>query len=182
MIIISFINFQSTWSTTININEYRWARTQHFLQDWRAQQRLRSGCIFAKAHQSSFSAWWCFGSLPTVFSTSLRKAFFFCLPSCFKRKHFVLIRNHLSFLILIFLSNIYSKIIYTAKKNGLTYYANSIVKWFFGFFVWENIFYFSSLSLNYSYFTTILWKFQKNWICEKYWKSASKLLILQISV
>ena len=110
-----------------------------------AQQRFRSGCIFAKAHQSSISAWWCFGSLSIVFS--LRKAFFFCLPSCFKRKHFVLIEHILSETICLFwflsscpiftvklhiqpkkwsylLCKFYSKVIFGLRKYFLFFFAH----------------------------------------------------------
>ena len=65
-------------------------------------------------------------------------------------------------------------------KIGLTY-AISIVKWFFGIFVCENMFYFSFLILNYWCLTTILWQFHKKWTSGTYWKSASNLPTLQIS-
>ena len=75
--------------------------------------------------------------------------------------------------------------IFTLKLNlrlkVVLTYAISIVKWFFGNFVWENIFYFPLLNSNFWCFTTILWKFQKNWTSETSWKSGSKLPTLQIS-
>ena len=54
------------------------------------------------------------------------------------------------------------------------------VEFLFWIFVYENIFYFALLNLNYWCFTTILWKFQKIEQAELV-KSASKLPTLQIS-
>ena len=84
------------------------------------------------------------------------------------------------FSVSVFCSQIFTVKLNLRPKIGLTY-AISIVKWFFGVFVYENIFYFSLLNLNYWCFTTILWKFQKNWTSGTCWKSASKLPTLQIS-
>ena len=116
----------------------------------------------------------------TVLSTSLGKTFF--------AWRFILNENILFWLTIsnqnpfVFSVSVFCSQICTLKLNlrpniGPTY-AISIVKWFFGIFVWENIFYFSSLNLNFWCFTTILWKFQKNWTC---WKSGPKLPTLQIS-
>ena len=94
-----------------------------------------------------------------VLSTFLGKTFF--------AWRFILNEN-----ILFWLTMSYQKphksYIFTVKLNlrqkiCLTYAISFIVKWFFGVFVKENIFYFSLLNLNYWCFTTILWKFQKNW-------------------
>ena len=119
----------------------------------------------------------------TVLSTSLGKTFFawrFILNknilfslTIFNQKPFV-------FSVSVFCSQLFTVKLNLRPKIGLTY-AISIVKWFFGVFVWENIFYFSLLNLNYWCFTTILWKFQKNWTSRSCWKSASKLPTLQIS-
>ena len=84
------------------------------------------------------------------------------------------------FSVSVFCSQIFTVKLNLRPKIGLTY-TISIVKWFFGVFVYENIFYFSLLNLNYWCFTTILWKFQKNWTNGTCWKSASKLPTLQIS-
>ena len=78
----------------------------------------------------------------------------------------------------VFSVSVYCSQIFIIKLNlrpkiGLTYVI-SIVKWFFGFFVSENIFHFSLLDLNYWCFTTTLWKFQKQRQAE-HWKSATKL-------
>ena len=107
----------------------------------------------------------------------------FCLAFHLKWKYFVLIDYIVSETICLFcfcvlFSNMYPKIKFIAKTwSDLC----NLVKWFFGIFVLVNIFYFSLLNLNYWCFTTILWKFQKNWTSETHWKSASKLPTLQIS-
>ena len=104
----------------------------------------------------------------TVLSTSLGKTFF--------AWHFILNENILFWLTLsyqkpfVFSVSVFDFQICTRKLNlspeiGLPY-AISIVKWFFGIFVLVNIVYFSLLNLNYWCFTTILWKFQKNWTSE----------------
>ena len=104
----------------------------------------------------------------TVLSTSLRKTFF--------AWRFILNENILFWLTIsyqkpfVFSVSVFYFQICPLKLNlspeiGLTY-AISIVKWFFGIFVLVNIFYFSLLNLNYWCFTTILWKFQKNWTSE----------------
>ena len=122
-------------------------------------------------------------SLPTVLSTSLGKTFF--------AWHFILNENILFWLTtsnqkpFIFSVSVICSQIFTVKLNlwpkiGLTY-AISIVKWFLEFFVFEYIFYFSLLNLNYWCFTTIFWKFQKNLTSGTCWKSASKSPTLQIS-
>ena len=80
----------------------------------------------------------------------------------------------------VFCSQIFTLKLNLRLKVGLTY-AISLVKWFFGIFVKENIFYFPLLNLNYWCFSTILWKFQKNWTSGTIWKSRSKLPTLQIS-
>ena len=108
----------------------------------------------------------------------------FCLAFYFKWKYFVLIDHILSeniclFCFCVLFSNIYTKM-NLRPKVGLTY-AISVVKWFFGIFVLENMFYFSLLTFNDWCSTTILWKFQKIWTRETCWKSGSKLPTLQIS-
>ena len=108
-----------------------------------------------------------------------------CLAFYFKWKYFVLVDVHilsetiylLCFCVLF--SNIYAKINVTAKSWADL--CNFCSKEIFWNFVWENIFYFSLLNLNYWCFTTILWKFQKNWTSGTCWKSGSKLPTLQIS-
>ena len=119
----------------------------------------------------------------TVLSTSLGKTVF--------AWRFILNENILFWLTIsnqkpfVFFVSVFCSQIFTVKLNlrpkiSLTY-AISIVKWFFGVFVWENILYFSLLNLNYWCFTTIVWKFKKNWTSGTCWKSASKLPTLQIS-
>ena len=104
----------------------------------------------------------------------------FCLAFYLKWNYFVLIDHILSkpFVVSVFRSQIYTLKLNLRPKIGLTY-AISIVKWLFGIFVLENIFYFSlNNDLNNWWYITIFWKFQKNWIRRTCWKSASKLSTL----
>ena len=55
------------------------------------------------------------------------------------------------------------------------------VKWILGIFVYEFFLYLFLLNLNYWCFTTILWKFQKNWMSWTCWKSVSKFPTQHIS-
>ena len=93
----------------------------------------------------------------------------FCLAFYFKWKYFVLTDHILSETICLFyfcvlFSNIYTKIKFTAKNwSDLCNFCSKVI---FFIFVLVNIFYFSLLNLNYWCFTTILWKFQKNWTSE----------------
>ena len=113
----------------------------------------------------------------TVLSTSLGKTFF---AWCFILNENILFWLTISyqkpfvFYVSVFCSKISTQKLKLRPKVGLTY-AISTVKWFFGIFVWENIFYFSLLNLNYWCFTTILWKFQKNWTSGTCWNFGSKL-------
>ena len=84
------------------------------------------------------------------------------------------------FYVPVFCSRIFTQKLRLRPKVVLTY-AISIVKWFFGIFVYENIFFFSLLNFNYWCLTTILWKFQKNWTSRICWKSGSNLPTLHIS-
>ena len=108
----------------------------------------------------------------------------FCLPFYFKRRYFVLTDHILSETICLFgfcvlFSNMYPKIKFTAKNWSDL--CNSYSKVIFFNFCLRKYFYFSLLNLNYWYFTTALWKFQKNWTSGTYWKFVSKLPTLQIS-
>ena len=109
----------------------------------------------------------------------------FCLAFYFKWKYFVLTDHILSETIslsyfCVLFSNIYTKIKFKAKSwSDLCNFYSKVI--FFGIFVYENIFYFPLLNLNYWCFTTILWKFQKNWTSGTSWKFGSKLPTLQIS-
>ena len=138
-------------------------------------------CFFL--HSSLFLS---FLSSATVLSTSLGKTFF--------AWHFILNENILFWLTIfyqkpfVFSVSVFCSLMSTLKFNlrpkiGLTY-AISIVKWVcffcFVFFIWENILYFSLLNSNYWCFTTVLWKFQKNWTSRTCWKSASKCLLYRI--
>ena len=120
---------------------------------------------------------------PTVLSTSLRKTFF---AWHFNSNENLLIWLTISyqkpfvFSVSVFYSQIFTLKLSLWPKIGLAF-AISILKWFFGIFVWENIFHFSLLNLNYWCFGTILWKFQKNRTSGPCWKSSSKLPSLQIS-
>ena len=85
----------------------------------------------------------------------------FCLPFYLKWKYFVLTDHILSETICLFcfcvlFSNIYPKIKFMAKTWSDL--GNFCIKWFFVIFVWENIFYFSLLNLNYWCFTTIYYE------------------------
>ena len=119
----------------------------------------------------------------SVLLTSFKKVFF-CLAFYSKWKCFVPIYHILSETIClscfcILFSNIYPKIKFMAKNwSDLCNFCSKVI---FLIFVYENIFYFSFLNLNYCCFTTILWKFQKNWTRGISLKSASKLPTLQIS-
>ena len=84
------------------------------------------------------------------------------------------------FSVSVFCSQISTQNLNLRPKIGLTY-AIFIVKGFFEAFVQEDIFYFSLLNFNYWCFTTMLWKFQKNWTSRTCWNLASKLPALQIS-
>ena len=84
------------------------------------------------------------------------------------------------FSISVFSSQIFALKLNLRPKVGLTY-AISIVKWLFGYFIRENIFYFSLLVFNYWYFITIFWKFQKIWTNQTCWRPASNLSTLPIS-
>ena len=122
-------------------------------------------------------------TVPTVLSTSLGKTFFtwrFILNENILFWLTISYHKPFVFSVSVFCSQICTLKLYLSPRIGLTY-AISIVKWFFEIFVSVNIFYFSLLNLNYWYFTTILWKFQKNWTCRTCRKSASKLPTLQIS-
>ena len=107
----------------------------------------------------------------------------FCLAFYFEWKYFVLVDHIQSEFICLFcfsvlLSNIYSNK-FTAKNwSDLCNFYSKVIFWSFCL---RKYFYFSLLNLNYWCFTTILWKFQKNWTSGTCWKSASKLPILQIS-
>ena len=119
----------------------------------------------------------------TVLSTSFGKTFFawrFILNENILFWLTIPYQKPFVFSVAVFCSHIRTLKLNLSPKIGLIY-AISIVKWFFGIFVLVNIFYFSLLNLNYWCFTTILWKFQKNWTSESCWKSASKLPTLQIS-
>ena len=103
--------------------------------------------------------------LVTVLSTSLGKTFFawrFILNENILFWLTISYQKPFVFPISVFCSQILTLILNLRPKVGLTY-AISTVKWFFGIFVVGNIFYFSLLNLNNWCFTTILWKFQKNW-------------------
>ena len=119
----------------------------------------------------------------TVLSTSPRKTVF---AWCFILNENILFWLTISYKktfvvsVSVFCSQIYILKLNLRPNICLTC-AISMVKWLFGNFVYENIFYFSLLVLNYWCFTTILWKFQKKWISGTCWKSASKLSTLQIS-
>ena len=78
-----------------------------------------------------------------------------------------------------FCSQIFTLKLNLRLKVGLTY-AISVVN-FLEFLSKKIFFYFPLLNLNYWCFTTILWKFQKNWTSETSWKSGSKLPTLHIS-
>ena len=103
----------------------------------------------------------------------------FCLAFYFKWKYFVLVDHILSETICllcfcVLFSYIYTKIKVTAKSwSDLCYFYSKVIFW--------NFFYFSLLNLNYWHFTTILWKFQKNWRSGTCWKFGAKLPTLQIS-
>ena len=119
----------------------------------------------------------------TVLSTLLGKTFFAC--------HFILNETVLFWLtvsyqkpfvlsVSVFCSQIFTLKLNLRSKICLTY-AISIVKWFFFNICLRKYSLLFLLNLNYCYLTTILWKFQKNWISQTYWKSASYLPTLQIS-
>ena len=109
----------------------------------------------------------------------------FCLAFSLKWKYFVLIDHILSETICLFwfcvlFSNTYPKIKFIAENwsDICNFYRTMIV---FEFLSKKIFFNFLLLNLNYWYFTTILWKFQKNWTSRTCWKSAPKLPTLQIS-
>ena len=116
-----------------------------------------------------------------IIKTTVLSAFFFCLAFYFKWKYFVLIKRILSETVCLFcfcdlFSNIYSKIKFTAINwSYLCNFYSKVIFFFFGIFVWKSSYYFSLVNLNYWYFTTILWKFQKNRTNGTCWKSAIKL-------
>ena len=104
----------------------------------------------------------------------------FCLAWCFILNENILLWLTISsqkpfvFSVSVFCSQICTLKLNLSPKTGLTYSIS--IKWCFGIFVLVNIFYFALLNLNYWCFTTILWKFQKNWTSRTCWKSASSYL------
>ena len=110
----------------------------------------------------------------------------FCLAFYLKWKYFVLIdytrilsETICLFCFCVLFSNMYPKIKFIAKKwSDLCNFYSKVIFWNFCL---SKYFYFALLNLNYWCFTTILWKFQKNWTSRTCWKSASKLPTQQIS-
>ena len=102
----------------------------------------------------------------------------FCLAFYFKWKYFVRIDHFLSETICllcfcVLFSNIYSKIKVTTKNwSDLCNFYSKVIFWDFCL---RKYFLFFFAELDYWCFTTILWKFQKNWTSGTCWKSGSKL-------
>ena len=107
----------------------------------------------------------------------------FCLAFYFKWKSLfwqtISYQKPFVFSVSVFCSQIFTLNLNVQPKVGLTYALYSKV--IFSNFFLRKYFYFSLLNLNYWCFTTILWKFQKNWTSGTCWKSGSKLPTLQIS-